>query len=348
MTPRRSLVVVARRMASQRAWYEPNLLFPSTNKFRETELNVLTEFTELCASGVDGKMDASRVSTGEEGSRQTIAELLGDFAEEYAPSEEDDVRRALARRYATYTARKMLPAESADLVSRRAGALDEISRIKLPWVSDPVVDEAKFVKLQKALATAASGSPWERLEAQFELEDEDDDGLVDEAAVERIIQAMAIPVGRALADVHDVFVASRLAELGGRWTRRRQKIEARRILSKSYPLYKLDVATKARCVAAWAEKEKTVRTREPAPLFSVDWFMGRGALDLSYVTKEQLAESVKQFFPELADLGRVSADHLRIKRVEWWDAVEENRTTQYALALFCVACGTLDYIIMEA
>lgn len=359
---------------SKRAWHEPRVLFPSTQAFRETELGVLAEFVEVCEAGVDALPNEATAAVGEAvvrsalkaaaGAPCRVEALLGGLAERYATAEAEAVgdwtastveaatavRLALGRRHATHMATILLPAEAARNVARRGGAPDEISW--WPVGSSRAESERHFTeaferKLEMVLAATTRGDLAARLEAHFMLEDNDDDGLIDEAAATRVIEALALPVGPALADAHDRLVSKRLP---GRPVRRsrRQKVDARRHLATAYPRYRLDIKSKARCVAAWADKSKTDELRPPPPILSADWLLGRGPQSKAYLDKDQLASAVKQFSPDLLKLGRASAADLLDRRTEYWNAVEENRTSQYAVAAFCVFCGVIDYGIMVA
>lgn len=348
-------VPVTRTLSSNRAWHEPAVLFPSVAGFRDAELESLKEWVEV-ASVVDDETDeaapivesALQAALAEADGLEGIARaesLLGALGAELSqsmaspPSPRALVRVALARRHATELARSMLPAESAIAVAERA--LGTKTRWWHKLVPEPDGDGPKpEAELLAVLRTAARGDTAARLKAHFDLVG--NDGLVEELEARRVVLDVALPVGLALADVHDALVdlppRPRLV--------RRQRAAAQRHIATVYPHHRLDVKAKARCVANWAEKAKTTQTRPPPAIFSADWLVGRGVKHEHFLDEEQLQAAVVDFFPELLTLGRNSAQSLLDKRREHWATVEENRTSQYAVSVFVVACGLLDKLIM--
>ncbi|KAJ8600008.1 hypothetical protein CTAYLR_001847 [Chrysophaeum taylorii] len=354
----RAVVLVQARHRSGRAWHEPPVLWPSTAAFRDEELRILGEFVDVAAamddrqdSDATGELLAAAVAEAAGHEDQTTA-LLGGWVERLTAAETAldvgewadataCVRLALARRYATHLAASLLPADAARSVARRAGTPTRWWPIE---TAPPAT--VQFDKVEAALRASTRGDLAQRLVAHCAIE-EDDDGLLDTAAAVRTVLALAMPVGPALADAHDRLVSPRLPQRAKRRVRR-QKRDARHVLATTYPFHRLDIRTKARCVADWADKAKTKQFGEPAPLFSAAWLLGRGVRTVTYLDSDQLAHGIKEFFPELLTLGRTSARNLLDRRTEHWFAVEENRTTQYAVAAFCVGCGLIDFAIIEA
>ena len=360
-----------------RAWHEPKVLFRSVAAFRDKELEVLEEFAKTVSSAVDTK----EVSLEREALERAVAAAEAALKVESSREErslfslsafcealpEDSPRSLACRSYARHLALATIP----DRALARTRFPVDTKANDAPWTglyeaavrrylnyskrakeeeetknAFPFMSSEFDAKLLGALRAWAFGDWRDRAAAQFALDDDDDDGLLEPFQVQRTVDALTLPLGPALAAFHEVQVPQQLPAEKKRLLRIQRRDAAKRLRGDFFR-HKLDVRAKARSLAAWADRAKT-DTVTPPSIASVAWLLGTAPKDKAYVDVRGLHKAIDDFFPELNFLAKAAADDLTNFRTDYWRQVEENRTSQYLVALFVLLCALTDYAIMCA